>query len=277
MKWIDTFGEDYKVVQFDSITDMAKFITENRDKRDWQILKSASGVFCNNCTFDEAYNQMVYGYNCNQQVMDSVTDFFDMDFYGGSNLIMDVEGSAYDIGSVVQDIPECCISDTTVEGKKYLRLVASVGFNSSVKSEHIINRGLAIAGLASSLLLKGYVVDLDFMMEYNPNLGKKAIFFLRVPTGLASSSMIAFFNSPQFLRKICIGVADFILEEDINGNATGIKDKKILDWFRKNSLYFEDGYDINDNTLVEMMYKTPEKSKETIKKLFYNWLENKEK
>ena len=280
MEYLNIFGNDIKTVQFADIMDMAKFIDENRGKQKWRVLEKDANSWNNNCDFDKAYNQMVYGYKYNQNLMDNLADFTDEDMLDIGGLSMDVEGSAYDMGAVVQGVPECCIADTAVEEKKHLRLVASVGFNSGVDSEYIINRGVAIADLAASLMLKGYVVDLDFLMQYNPTWSGScgsAIFFIRIPPGGFCASTIAFLTSAQFLRKICIGVCDFILQKDIDGHATGIKSKKVLDWCKKNSLYSEDGYDIDNNSTVREMYRTPQKARETVKDIYDNWLKNKEK
>lgn len=276
MEKLDIFGNAI-TVQFSDIMDVAKFIDENRHKQNWRVCRKESSDWDNNCDFDKAYNQMVYGYKYSQKLMDNLSDFRDADELGLGGLSMDVEGSAYDMGAVVQGVPECCIADTAVEEKKHLRLVASVGFNSGMESEYIVNRGVAIADLAGSLMLKGYIVDLDFLMQYNPNAGylPSVVFFVRVPQSAICASTIAFLTSSQFLRKICIGVSDFILEHDVNGSATGFKSDKVLEWCKDKSLYFEDGYDIDDNSQIREMYATPEKSRETVKGIYEEWVKKK--
>lgn len=275
MLYLDIFGKDYKTVQFDGISDIASFILKCKDKKKWRILEGEGWDFNNNCTFEEAFKQMVYGYKCDAKAVENISEFFDMDYYGGSSPVMDVEGSSYDIGSVIQDIPECCIADSSLESKKHIRFVVSVGFNSSIESKYILNRGLAITGLALNLMFRGYAIDLDFLMEYNTYTKKTSVFFLRMPVGTFDYSLIAFLNSPQFLRRICIGVSDFILDEDINGNATGVKSYQVLKWCKENSLYFEDGYDVNNNKLIKEMYETPQKAIESIRKQYKKWVESK--
>ena len=149
MQFLDIFPGT-KTVQFDSVTDMAKYITERRTQGNWTILtEDESSDWNNNCTFDMAYDQMVYGYHdFTQQVVDDLGDFTDSEVLDRGGLSMDVEGSDYDMGAVLSGIPECCISDTIIEEKKHLRLVVSVGFSCNIDSKYILNRGVAIANLA---------------------------------------------------------------------------------------------------------------------------------
>ena len=277
MQKVDLFGKDIVTVQFSDIMDVAKFIDENRNKQNWRVVRKGCSDWDNNCNFDKAYNQMVYGYKYEQKLMDELADFRDENVLDMGWLSMDIEGSAYDMGAVVQGVPECCIAETAVEEKKHLRLVASVGFSAGMESKYIVNRGVAIADLAGSLMLKGYVVDLDFLMEDNPNHSHlpKVVFFVRVPQSGLCASTIAFLTSSQFLRKICIGVSDFILGVDVNGSATGFKTEEVMKWCKENALYFEDGYDIDDNAQMREMYKTPAKSRETVKRLYDEWLKSK--
>ena len=275
MQYLDLFPET-TTVQFDSVTDMANFITESRRKKNWRILRHDANDWNNNCDFDKAYDQMVFGYkDFSQEMVDDLNDFTDSEVLDRGGLSMDVEGSAYDMGAVLSGIPECCISDTSIEEKKHLRLVVSVGFSAGVDSKYILNRGVAIANLAGTLMMKGYVVDLDFLMQYNSYGHGKSVFFVRVPASNLCASTISFFASPQFLRKICIGVSDFILDRDINGNATGFKSSEVLSWCRKNSLYFDDGYDIDDNDQIEEMYRTPDIARKSVLEQYNNWLKSK--
>lgn len=278
MKYLDNFGSDVVAVQFDSFTDMAGFITEKRKEYGYfSILRSNRSSWNNYCDFDDTYKQMLYGYtDFNQEMIEGLREFTDAGLMARGGLCMDTEGYSYDMGAVVQGIPECCISDNDIEEKKHIRVVASVGFNSSTDSRYIINRGVAIANLVGTLMLKGYVVDLDFVMAYNPTNEsfKKCIFFLRIPTGTFCASTIAFVTSTQFLRLMCIGVCDFILGKNIDGHATGYKTQEVLDWCKNNSLYFEDGYEIGLNSLVRTMYETPEKAQKSINNAFNYWLEH---
>ena len=266
---------EWKTVQFDSFSDLGSFIGERKGKRRWSIIQQDSSDWNNNVSFDKAIKQMLYGYDFDQRLVEGLKDFTDEDVIDRGGLNMDVEGSVYDMGAVIQGVPECCISDTRVEEKKHVRLVCSCGFSWSVDSDHILNRSIAVANLIGTLMTKGYVVDLDFIDVYNAHSRGKSVFFVRIPTGSFCASTIAFLNSPQFLRRITIAVNDFILDYDICGDADGFKSEDILNWCKKNTLYFEDGYDMgNDN--VKKLYGTLEKAEETINKLYNEWL-NREK
>lgn len=267
--------ENCKTIQFDSLSDIGNYIEKRKNARNWSSVRKSASSFNNYTDFDEAVKQMLFGYKFDERLIEGLNDFRDSETLDTGGLSMDVEGSVYDMGAVVQGVPECCISDTRIEGKKHLRLVCSVGFNCGSDSEHILNRSIAIANLIGTLLIKGYVVDLDFLMMYDAYSAGKALFFVKIPNGSFCASTIAFLNSPQFLRTICVAVSDFILDKDIDGEANCRKSEEILQWCRNNSLYFPDWYDGYDD--MEELYGTVEKAEKTINSIYEKWVKSKEK
>lgn len=139
------------------------------------------------------------------------------------------EGFAYDMGSVVEGNPECCIAQKSLSQKKYVKIKIYNFAPWHCNKNQINNRAIAIANFINNLIAKNYIVDLELFVKetlekfYNDVCS--VIFSMKIPTNIINIQRIAYMLSIEFYRSILwlylvIKAGDY----DIDNGATDIKD-----------------------------------------------------
>lgn len=266
--------KDCKTIEFLNMNDIYQFLKSSEKLPSFDIYKERASDFNGGFDLKGAMTQLITGYDkYTQKIIDGLKNISEeeTECFG---LNMDVCGSSYEMGSVVEGVPECCISDYAPSSKKCLKIVLSNVFSSSIDAKYILNRGIAITNLICSLIAQGYVLDLKYCFYYKPNSYKtSSMFFMNIPTDNLCLATVAFLMTPQFMRLIGIAVSDVNLGKDICGYAKSIKDNEIINYLKDNSVYFLDGYDENiyDNCTMKLKYGDVEKATKTVSEYFNNY------
>lgn len=156
-------------------------------------------------------------------------------------MYMDVEGYAYDIGSVVQGVPECCINTGIPTPTPSITIMVDISFSCVFSSEQLNNRGIAIANLVNTLLLNRYIVDLYFMM-YNTQSDMDVMYTIKVDTKTMPISTIAFMSSTDYFRKIGFITMDYMRDKQSSrGRGQSTLHNFMLNKFKKNDIFFIGG------------------------------------
>ena len=159
----------------------------------------------------------------------------------GKGTYLDYEGFAYDMGSVVEGVPECCLNADLPATKPCIKIVVDIGFPSLYSAKQLNNRGIAIANLINTLIINGFIIDLCFM-RYNHQHDMDIMFTVQVNTEVLPISVVAFLSSSDFFRKIGFITTDFIRERPSEiGRGMTIIQEFMLNKFKREDIFFIGG------------------------------------
>lgn len=272
--------ENCKTIEFMNMNDIYRYLKGSDRLNDFTVSKESASSFNNYTSFNDAVGQLLTGYDdYTKKIIDGIKCASDeeVETFGVN---FDVCGSLYDMGAVVEGVPECCISDFAPASKKCIRIVLSNAYSSGIEAKYILNRGIAITNLIFSLLSQGYVLDLKYCFYYQPNCcSTSSMFFMNIPTDNLCIATIAYLMTPQFFRMIGVAVSDVNLNKNVNGYAKSFKPRDVLKQLRNESVYFSDGYDDKyfSNAEMKVRYDTVEKANETVLNFFNEYKIKKEK
>lgn len=89
-------------------------------------------------------------------------------------LVYDVCGASFDVGSYLSGEPECWLRFEPQESKRSVRIVCNIGVSSFVETEVMERRGVAMAALAIALQGAGHPVTIDVMVSiHRGNAGRQ--------------------------------------------------------------------------------------------------------
>lgn len=159
----------------------------------------------------------------------------------GKGTYLDYEGFAYDMGNVVEGVPECCLNADLPATKPCIKIVVDIGFPSLYSAKQLNNRGIAIANLINTLIINGFIIDLCFM-RYNHQHDMDIMFTVQVNTEVLPISVVAFLSSSDFFRKIGFITTDFIRERPSEiGRGMTIIQEFMLNKFKREDIFFIGG------------------------------------
>lgn len=159
----------------------------------------------------------------------------------GKGTYLDYEGFAYDMGNVVEGVPECCLNADLPATKPCIKIVVDIGFPSLYSAKQLNNRGIAIANLINTLIINGFIIDLCFM-RYNHQHDMDIMFTVQVNTEVLPISVVAFLSSSDFFRKIGFITTDFIRERPNEiGRGMTIIQEFMLNKFKREDIFFIGG------------------------------------
>lgn len=246
---------EIKCVNFDSILDQYEFLKYFVQSDNFGTVREVNKQdnFYGKRKFKDSLNGMMYGFQDDTQYfLDSIASVT-KDTESDDGIGMDVEGYAYDMFSVINNIPECCLTMSSPSTKPYVKIMVDICFSCWYTAEEIRNRGIAITNLINTLLINGCIVDLCFM-ELNIQSDLNVMYTVKVDTELLPISNIAFICSPEYFRKIGFCTIDAIRErksEDGRGRS------KVFDFmlkkFKKDKLFFIGGSFTNPDLTREKL------------------------
>ena len=227
-------------------------------------------------SFDEALNNLLFGNKeSTQSFIDNLKDIPD-EVDVNSGIYLDVNGFAYDMGSVVSGEPECCLNLGMPEPKQSINILVDFSYRCGVDAKVIINRGIAITNFINTLIAKGYVVTLNMVKIYYPlsHFGKngnleQSIFSICVPTENVCCGTVAFYSSVEFFRVIMILVQSMLTElndEPGLGHSSESREEYQEIW-GKDSFFIPGGY--VDNRANRL--KSVKDAEDYISDLFNKW------
>lgn len=267
-------NKEIKCVKFDSILDQYDYLKDFVKKDKFGTVKEVSQEddFYGKRRFKDSLNGMLYGFDDDTQYfLDSIANVT-KDTESDDGIGMDVEGYAYDMFSVINNIPECCLTMSSPSTKPYIKIMVDVCFSAWYTAEEIRNRGIAITNLINTLLINGCIVDLCFM-ELNIQSDLNVMYTVKVDTELLPISNIAFICSPEYFRKIGFCTIDAIREKESEG---GRGRSKVFDFmlkkFKKDKLFFIGGSFTNPDLTREKL-ETVNLANEYVLEIFKKYCE----
>ena len=272
------FGGPFK--HFENIIELLDYVNKNEKRKRWTVIEDRKHPtrWAGGYSYNQAKEQIITGEPTYTQKFVEGLKSIQSEETDNTQFGFDVEGDSYDIGSVVEGLPECCIRQTFPEDKKYIKIIAALGFRDGTPESAIINRGVAITHLVSTLMTQGYIVDFSVCLYCTRKYANEwAGFILDLPRNMMSVSSIAYVCSIQFFRIISLIACDMINDKDWGGNCTGFKPQEFLDWARKESFYIDDDYDYDFNKDVRNYCKTPELAMSYVKEKFNEYCQKNEK
>lgn len=238
-----------KCVEFNGLLEQLDYITPQIENNVYNIVneigKSNKDKWNGEYTLNQTLEGMKYGFtNSTNYFLDNISEIRSQEGLD-EGIFMDCEGFAYDMGNVVNGIPECCINIGLPSPKPCIKIMVDVSFSCNFKSKQINNRGIAITNLVNTLLIHGCLVELSFMM-YNHQSDMDIMTLTTIDTKCLPISTIAFINSVDFFRKICFITMDVVREKESEwgrGNSN-IKDF-MLNKFKNDDIFFIGGSYVN--------------------------------
>lgn len=265
---------EIKCVKFDSILDQYDYLKDFVKKDKFGTVKEVSQEddFYGKRRFKDSLNGMLYGFEDDTQYfLDSIASVT-KDTESEDGIGMDVEGYAYDMFSVINNIPECCLTMSSPSTKPYIKIMVDVCFSAWYTAEEIRNRGIAITNLINTLLINGCVVELYFM-ELNIQNDLKVMYTVNVDTEILPISDIAFICSPEYFRKIGFCTIDAIRDKESEmGRGRSKVFEFMLKKFKKDKLFFIGGNFTNPE-LTKTKLETINSANEYILEIFKKYCE----
>lgn len=242
---INSNGRNIKCIEFDGLVEQLEYIKPQIQNNVYGIVDEIRENSYNNWngkyTLDQTLNGMMYGFK-------SETDYF-LDMVEeirtqeglSDGMYMDVEGYAYDMGSVVDGVPECCVNTGMPTPTPSVSIMVDISFSCGYSAQDLNNRGVAITNLVNTLLLNGYIVDLYYMM-YNTQSDMDIMYTIKVDTKTMPISSVAFMSSVDYFRKIGFVTMDVIRgKQSSYGRGTSTIHNFMLNKFKKNDIFFIGG------------------------------------
>ena len=210
---IKTDNKVIKCVEFDSIIDQYEYIMPSiRNNRFGNVTELEKDMGWNGSyTLNEVIEGMKYGLQkSTDYFLDNIKEIRSQDTTGRGTFL-DYDGFAYDMGSVVEGVPECCLNADLPAVKPCIKVLVDVSFSCWHSANQLDNRGIAIVRLINTLLAKGYIVDL-YVYCYNNQDDMDVYYKTKISTETLTISTVAFISSVEFFRKI-----DWITTEVLRG------------------------------------------------------------
>lgn len=238
-------------------------IARNTEAQDW-----AGGV-----TYEEAMNNLLYGNkDTTAKFIDGLKDI-NQEEGVYSNIFLDTEGFAYEIGSVVAGNPECCLNWGALETKKSITISMDYTAPGYVNEKCLRYRNIALVNLLYTLKMKGYIINLKMCevdnLSYTGTVLNKPVdkhmISVNVPLETFSVGTIAFYCSTEYFRIIMLLVETMCVNRNgMLGRAQGSTNEKDYLIEDKNTWLIPSAY--MDKRVQEL--KSQQEADEYVKKLF---------
>lgn len=230
----------YTIIEFDSLSSHADYITNNNKSRYSynKKLKDCNSFIGIEGNLDTIIDNIRYG---DERLTTSLLNLKEQDSYEAEeyDIHMDIEGFAYDMGSVICGEPECCLNTNPLTPKKTIEIVVDLGYSGGCYSTAINYRSIAIMNLVTSLQREGYIVKLSLLSTYPHN---NQIHKTNIDTDIVSASQLAVGTSSYYWR----GASWLTVQILNNGGRDGGSDcsttpRDVIDQFKKNNIFYIGG------------------------------------
>lgn len=267
---------DYEVQAFSCLSEVADYLEKTKDLKKYSLTKSS--------TLGEGF----YGVRnfsgilpCLREGKQAQTEVFIKNLKDAGTTIdvnegifRDVEGFAYDMGSVVDGTPECCLNSGSPVVKKGINIYIDVGYSGSVEPETIDYRGFAIVKLLNTLIAEGYLLNVN-IIHFITAKGRYLAQTFKINTDILDLSSIGFAGTCEFFRVVTWLLTAIQLEDkSYEGDGRSKPEQSILDSIKdRGDLYIPSGY--TDSAFNDCSKEGAEKR---VIEIFNKWLErNKER
>lgn len=236
----------YKVQEFNSFGEVAEYLEQTPNLYEYDMTKRSElrTSFHGVSSFDNMLDRLRYGDKV--QTQSYIDNLKDLDSYDeiDCGIFRDVEGFAYDMGSVVNGEPECCLNFGSPEPKQSMNIYIDIGYCGDVDVKIINNRGYAIVKLINSLIAKGYILNI-YVVHYITTWGDGYYAQLfKVPTDFLTLSTLAYSGTCDFFRVISwLLTAIQMKQKSYTGDGCSKPNHKILKAIKeRGDLYIPSGY-----------------------------------
>lgn len=230
----------YTVIEFDSLSSHADYITEN-NKSSYsynKTLEHCNGFIGIDGNLDTIIGNIRYG---DEKLTTSLLNLKEQDNYEAEeyDIHMDIEGFAYDMGSVICGEPECCLNTNPLAPKKTIEIVVDLGYSGGVYSDAINYRSIAIMNLVTSLQREGYIVKLSLLSTYP---GNYQIHKTNIDTDIVSASQLAVGTSSYYWRGASWLTVQILNKGGCDGGMDGSRTpQEVIDQFKKDNIFYIGG------------------------------------
>ena len=196
----------YNIQEFDSFSEVADYLEEIPDLHKYELTSksrlSEECGFYGISSFDGVFDRLRYGDKV--QTENFINELKDLDSYDeiDCGIFRDVEGFAYDMGSVVNGEPECCLNFGSPEAKPALNMYIDIGYCGGTSVQTINNRGYAIVKLINSLIAKGYILNIYVVHYITTYDGGKYAHLFKVSTDFLTLSTVGYSCTCDFFRVV---------------------------------------------------------------------------
>lgn len=267
--------DEYEVQVFDSMSEVADYILSTKDIEDYELTKSSTlsrAFYGKPKTFKNLIDWLKYGQQTQTEAfIDNLKDAGTcIDVNDG--IFRDIEGFAYDMGSVVKGEPECCLNTGAPIPRPSLSIFIDTGYCGSVEAETINYRGFAIVKLINTLIAKGYILDIHFVHYIRTDGGcpkRYCAHLFKVNTDFLALSTVGFASTCTFFRCITwLLTAIQNNKKSYDGDGTSRPSSAVIEKLKKKGLYIPSGY--TDSFFDDC---SKEGAEERIVEIFNKWAE----
>lgn len=251
MREYEDYG--YKIQEFDSLSEVASYLEEIPNLKDYVLTQSkhlkSNPKFYGITNFDDVFDRLRYGDKV--QTENFINNLKDLESYDDLDvgIFRDIEGFAYDMGSVVNGEPECCLNFGSPEAKPSLKMYIDIAYCWRASVEDINNRGLAIVKLINTLIAKGYILDVYLLhhVEVHEWCEPEEYFAqqIKIDTNFLTLANIAYAGTCDFFRVVCL-LLTAILKKDKKYHGDDSKSNASDDFVKnikaRGDLYIPSGY-----------------------------------
>ena len=239
---------EYEVMSFSSMSEVASFIKNTPDIRDYSLTKKGTlgSPFYGCKSYEEFMDGLLYGNESTTE--EYINNLKNVEVYTDVNegIFRDTEGFAYDMGSVVEGEPECCINSGAPVPRPTIKVYIDIGYSGSAEPKSINNRGYAIVKLLSTLVAQGVILDVSFIHFIRTSGIKKRYCAqtYKIDPGCLSLASIGFAGTTAFYRVVSwLVTAIQNNAKDYEGDGTSSPSQEVVDALKKEgALYIPAGY-----------------------------------
>lgn len=236
----------YKIQEFNSFSEVANYLEQIPDLYEYEMTKKSTldKDFYGVDSFDDVLDRLRYGDKV--QTENFINELKDLDTYDELDvgIFRDVEGFAYDMGSVVNGEPECCLNFGSPEAKQSMNIYIDLAYMGYTDAITINNRGYALVKLINTLISKGYILNVYMVRYARLNFGGNYAQLIKVPTEFLTMSVVAYSCTCDFYRVVTwLLTAIQAKDKDYTGESNAQASREIIDTIRqRGDLYIGGGY-----------------------------------
>ena len=264
----------YKMQEFNSFCEVAEYLEQIPDLYEYEMTDSRrlEKDFHGISSFDKVFDRLRYGDKV--QTENFINELKDLDSFEelDCGIFRDVEGFAYDMGSVVNGEPECCLNFGSPEPKRSMNIYIDLGYTGWTDAETINNRGYALVKLINTLISKGYILNV-YMVRYATLWGDgKYAQLVRVPTEFLTMSVVAYSCTCDFYRVVTwLLTAIHANDKGYTGQSSAQASDEIIESIRqRGDMYIGGGF-----TDYRFGHCSKEEAEEIVMEYYNDFLESK--
>jgi len=267
-----------RCIEFDNLFEQREYVEKAINDNKWSVIReiregqTKRSDFFGETNLSETIYAMDYGLQgYTNYFLDNISEV-KQEADCNDELFMDSEGFAYDMGSVVSGVPECCINGGSPTSTPTIKIFVDITFYWGISAKEIQNRGIAITNLINTLLHKKYIIDLAFV-DFNIQRDLQTMIITKFDSTTLSVATVALMCSPQFFRQLSWIATDELRGRNSDmGRGTSGMNNYLKNKIDEENIFFIGG-SYNDRKVGEGVYKSIESANKHITKLFNKFAE----